>query len=237
MEKHLLDFNIYHFKYFGLLYNFRKKYILGYNCNKLPVNHLNFSELNIYEEKSRHRVFDGSTYILLNNYGEVIIELEENNFEFMIGGIEYKILGGKKYITTFPNYHDFYIKIVPNLKIYTNRSFRVDLINEMFRGTDAFMYNFDIIDKNNINLTEHKMIVYGGMCAKIADEEILIDKDTFINDCKIMINNFFENYNGSQFVVIKLLPDIDTFCNFMIGLIESDTIKIRKNNMSFLKTM
>lgn len=92
MKAIVVSFNAYYYKYFGFLENLRKKYLIGYNCDKLPNNHLDFTELDIQTEKqSPKQAWYGKDYLMLTSYREVIIELEDGNFELMIAGKTYKV--------------------------------------------------------------------------------------------------------------------------------------------------
>ncbi len=232
MEPILVKFNTDYFRYFKFLENLRKKYLIGYNCDKLPDNHLDFTELDIQTEKqSPKQAWYGKDYLRLTSYREVIIELENGNFELMIAGKTYKVLGGKKYIPKFPNYHDICIKIVPNLKIYVNQSNHIDLINIMFERVDGFMYNFNFLDENNdIDSTINGLLLYDGLAGTFRNKKIIEDHNVFLEDYKNILNNFEKEYNRCTYVEQKVRLDMDTICNFFDDLIKTDTIQICENN-------
>ena len=230
-----LDFQTNYNKYFSLLeYPIENKYLIGYNCDKMPTNFIDFTRLNLNVEKSEQKDFNGDNYLMLNRYNEVIIELEDKNFEFIIGGASYEVVKGKKYITKFPIYHEFCIKIVPNLKIYVNRNhnnnnnnYDVNLLKYMFQRINVIMYNFDVLSEDNdIN----NMMLYSGLAFSCKNKFILADKTMFIKDLNDVANNFCDDYNRDKTITNKIYLDTNTFISFINKLISTDTIQIYQNN-------
>jgi len=215
----------------------RKKYIIKYDCDKMPPNLLNFNLLDLSDKKTK---FSFGNYIQLDLYENgVIIELETDDFEIILNGNWYRIAKGKKYIPKLNKNFKLSIKLVPNLKIYirNNDSDKNHFINSMLKYINVILDNFVVLENYNDPLKTNKNRIV------ISMEKSFISN---INPIKIDENKFYYdyqeyNYNNNKIDDNNFYLDCQQYHNMMVKrvnhhiflfdtLVQSEIIQICENN-------
>lgn len=178
MEKNNKDYDfIYSFELY-------EKYLISFNCNQMPLNFDQWIQLDIEKVKSSNnnliKIMNENTYLCLNNYLYVVIESYEKDFNIEFAKVQCKVQKGKKYIPIFPIYHDFYIELNENIKIYIESDIFYNQKPEENKYMELEKYNSTkyLYDKSN-NLLFNLLQNY----------QIVLDNFIIIND------NYFTNKN------------------------------------------
>lgn len=202
----------------------RNKYIIKFDCNQMPPDLSNYTLLDFAKaEKIR---FGSGDEIRLDCYTHgVIIESEDENFQTNIGGRNYVIAKGKKYIPKFPalyKYNDLLIKITKNLKIYINNknSEKINFLNSITKRMNMVCNNLMILKKNSSLKNLNGLLLQTGNIGITSENSIVnIDENKFYYD--------YKEHNKD-----KNPHTIDLHIFLFDDLIQSNFIRICVNNFT-----
>ena len=196
----------------------KKKYYLHFDTNKLPLDFENWIKLDIQQDDLKKK-YGCDNCLFLNEYYYIVIEAK-NNFYMCIGGMEYELEKGTKYIPRFPLYHDIFIKITPEINIYIEPNMyncvKVQKIlydynyrpyNELLSLLNVFPYmycNLNIVSGHFIN---SDLVVDSEMCGSVPKiEKKNINEEEFYLDIEKQNLNYpiylYDKYIQYEFIKI-----------------------------------
>ena len=182
-----------HLTIYKILRKLEKNYIIEFNTDTFLIDWNEWTKLYIQNEKIHE--FNSKKFILLDLFIFVVVESYNKNFEFMIGGVFYKFLKGRKYLPILSYFNKTYIEIKKNLNVYISKNHNSFLYNLSLAFSLTYK-NYDLLEENTSN--KLKILCHNNsLCGAAFRHDfngVYVELDSFYNDC---INNAKcdESYN------------------------------------------
>ena len=185
---------------------FNNKFLINFDTNLMPCDFENWIQLEIScIDENLIKNIDCNDMIFLNNYGFVVIESFDENFLMWFGGTMYRIEKGRKYLPMIYGYHDVYVRISKNLKIYIEPHYKYKNYDRLFNDFYKFLIGYTII-YSNLKLIDYlNYYLIGYATYELSKKPIkCIDENEFYTEY-VKHFNLHKNLNGEIYFIDKYI--------------------------------
>lgn len=216
-------------------YKCLEKYLIEFNTNSLPID---WDKWILLDEKIINLNLDSNGYFSLDDFGFVVIESFDEDFELQMGGKYLAFEKGRKYIPIFSGCHFANIKIKQGLKIFFGPGYSVD-----FNNINSYCWTKKHHDDIDMNIVLYGDIRGGNYLWYFLSKFGIIYKNFNLKNNELtQVNNYFITIAGlygcinllTKFIsvedfysdYIKLANGLEDVVYFIDEFVQYDIIKI-----------